>query len=76
MAQWIICAIQNRAASIGEMLNSVSERAVTLKGYAEAVYRRVGKEPRLAYKPLEEWLLDLRKDARENTPTQLLPSLH
>lgn len=74
VAQWIICAIQNRASSIGEVFNTVSDRAVTLKGYAEAVYRWFGKDPRLAYKPLEEWLLDLPEDARENTRGHVIRS--
>ncbi|WEK03232.1 MAG: NAD-dependent epimerase/dehydratase family protein [Candidatus Devosia phytovorans] len=74
VAQWIICAIQNRAASIGEVFNTVSDRAVTLKGYAEAVYRWFGKEPNLAFKPLEEWLMDLPEDARENTRGHVIRS--
>ncbi|KAB0678031.1 NAD-dependent epimerase/dehydratase family protein [Aureimonas leprariae] len=56
VAQWIVCAIENRAASIGEVFNTVSEQAVTLRGYAETVYRWFGREPRLAFKPFEEWL--------------------
>ena len=63
VAQWIIRAIENRSASIGEAFNTVSEQAVTLKGYAETVYRWFGKEPRIAFKPFDEWLLGL--DARD-----------
>jgi len=73
VAQWIMCAIQNRAASIGEVFNTVSEQAVTLKGYAQAVYRWFGKEPRIAYKPFEEWILDLGDDA-ENTRGHIIRS--
>lgn len=74
VAQWIICAIENRAASIGEVFNTVSGQAVTLKGYAETVYRWFGKEPRLAFKPLEEWLLDLPEDARGGTRGHIIRS--
>jgi nucleoside-diphosphate-sugar epimerase len=74
VARWIICAIQNRAASIGEVFNTVSDRAVTLKGYAEAVYRWFGREPNLAFKPLDEWLTDLPEDARENTRGHVIRS--
>jgi nucleoside-diphosphate-sugar epimerase len=74
VAQWVICAIQHRAASIGEVFNTVSGQAVTLKGYAEAVYRWFGKEPRLAFKPLEQWLQDLPEDARENTRGHVIRS--
>jgi nucleoside-diphosphate-sugar epimerase len=37
VAQWITRATENRSASIGEAFNTVSERAVTLRGYAETV---------------------------------------
>lgn len=73
VAQWIICAIENRAASIGEVFNTVSEQALTLRGYAEAVYRWFGKEPRIAYKPFEEWILDLG-DYAENTRGHIIRS--
>ena len=63
VAQWILCAIESRAASIGEVFNTASEQAVTLKGYAEAVYRWFGKEPRIAYKPFEKWIRDLGQHA-------------
>lgn len=67
VAGWIVCAIANRSASVGEVFNTVSEQAVTLRGYAETVYGWFGREPRLAYRPFEEWLLGLDEDARENT---------
>lgn len=64
VAQWIIRAIDNRAASVGEVFNTVSAQALTMRGYAETVYRWFGKEPRLAFKPFDEWILDLEgKDA-------------
>lgn len=55
-------ARSNRAASIGEAFNTVSEQAVTLRGYAETVYRWFGKEPRIAFKPFDEWIRDLEGD--------------
>ena len=57
VAQWIVQAIDHRAASIGEVFNTVSPQAINLRGYAEAAYRWFGKEPRLGYKPFEEWIL-------------------
>jgi nucleoside-diphosphate-sugar epimerase len=39
VAQWLICAIEQRATSIGEAFNNVSSQALTLRGYAEAMYR-------------------------------------
>jgi nucleoside-diphosphate-sugar epimerase len=59
VAQWIIRAIENRAASVGEVFNTVSERAVTLRGYAETAFGWFGKEPRISYKPFEEWIQGL-----------------
>jgi nucleoside-diphosphate-sugar epimerase len=59
VAQWIVRAIEHRAASIGEVFNTVSEQAVTMRGYAETVYKWFGKRPRLAFKPFDEWILDL-----------------
>ncbi len=67
VAQWIICAIESRAASIGEIFNTVSDQALTLKGYAETVYRWFDRELHIAFKPFEEWLLDLDSNVRENT---------
>jgi nucleoside-diphosphate-sugar epimerase len=74
VAQWIICAIGNRAASIGEVFNTVSAQALTLRGYAEAVYRWFGKEPRISFRPLEEWLAELPEDQREITRGHVIRS--
>lgn len=59
VARWIIGAIDHRTASIGEVFNVVSGQAVNLRGYAETVYRWFGHEPRLSFKPFEEWLTGL-----------------
>jgi nucleoside-diphosphate-sugar epimerase len=61
VAQWIICAIENRAASVGEVFNAVSAQALTLRGYAEAMYRWFGQEPRLSFEPLDQWKLRLKE---------------
>lgn len=61
VAQWIICAIEHRAASIGEVFNTVSSQALTLRGYAEAMYRWFGREPRLSFAPFDQWKLGLEK---------------
>jgi nucleoside-diphosphate-sugar epimerase len=61
VAQWIICAIEHRAASIGEVFNTVSPRALTLRGYAEAMYHWFEREPRLSFAPFDQWKLGLEK---------------
>lgn len=56
LALWIIAAMENRAASVGEVFNAVSPQAVTLRGYAEAVYGWFGHAPKLEFQPVQEWL--------------------
>jgi nucleoside-diphosphate-sugar epimerase len=65
VAQWVICAIENRAASIGEVFNTVSSQALTLRGYAEAMYRWFEREPRLSFAPFDQWKLGLEKSDAE-----------
>src|SRR5215469_4405114 len=73
VAQWIILAIENRDASVGEVFNTVSEQAVNLRGYAETVYRWFEKEPRISFKPFDQWILDLG-DYAENTRGHIIRS--
>lgn len=74
VAQWIIRAIDNRAATVGEVFNTVSEQAVTLRGYAEAVYKWFGKEPRLSFAPMDKWLDGLDDEFRENSRGHVIRS--
>jgi nucleoside-diphosphate-sugar epimerase len=64
VAQLVFRAIANWNAATGEAFNAVSPQAVNLRGYAEAMYRWFGHEPKLSYLPFPEWkaLQDL-KDA-------------
>jgi nucleoside-diphosphate-sugar epimerase len=67
VAQWIICAIEQRAASIGEVFNTVSAHALTLRGYAEAMYRWFDLEPRLSFTAFDQWKLGLTKSDAETS---------
>jgi nucleoside-diphosphate-sugar epimerase len=67
VAQWIFCAIQNRAASIGEVFNTVSAQALTLRGYAEAMYHWFKQKPRLSFAPFDQWKLSLEKSDAESS---------
>jgi nucleoside-diphosphate-sugar epimerase len=67
VAQWIIGALGQRAASIGEVFNTVSSQALTLRGYAEAMYRWFGHEPRLSFAPFDQWKLGLKKSDAESS---------
>ncbi|GGL51392.1 NAD-dependent epimerase/dehydratase family protein [Wenxinia marina] len=55
VAQVILCAMSNRSAALGEAFNAVSPQALNLRGYAEAMYRFFGHEPRLAFRPFDDW---------------------
>lgn len=55
VAQLVFRAIGRRAQSVGEAFNAVSAQALNLRGYAEAMYRWFGHEPRIRYLPFEQW---------------------
>ena len=55
VAQLIVGAIDNRSAAIGESFHAVSAAALTLRGYAEAMFRWFGHEPTLTFAAFEEW---------------------
>jgi len=67
VAQWIICAMEKRAASIGEVFNTVSPQALNLRGYAEAMYHWFGREPRISFSPFDQWKLSLEKSDAESS---------
>ena len=55
VAQMMMRAIARWRASVGEAFHAVSPGALTLRGYAEAMFRWFGHEPRLAYAPWDDW---------------------
>lgn len=55
VAQMFMRALANRSASVGEAFHAVSPAAVTLRGYAEAVFRWFGHEPLLDFLAWEQW---------------------
>jgi nucleoside-diphosphate-sugar epimerase len=68
VAQVFMRAIANWSGSVGESFHAVSPAAVTLRGYAEAMSRWFGKEPRLTFLPWERWT----KTASEEEAAQTL----
>lgn len=54
VAQAFELAVANRGASLGESFHVVSEAALTLRGFAEAVAAWFGREARLRYVPWEQ----------------------
>lgn len=56
VAQAFERALLRRSAAVGESFHVTSERALTLRGYAEAVAAWFGHEPDLRFAPLEAWV--------------------
>ena len=67
VAQIVMGAIANRGAAMGEAFNAVSPQAINLKGYATAMYRWFGREPRLGYEGYETWKLKQQPDEAQAT---------
>ncbi len=55
LARLVMAIIASRSTAVGEAFNAVSPGAVNLRGYAEAMYRWFGHEPKLRYLPFEQW---------------------
>ncbi|HEY0793193.1 MAG TPA: NAD-dependent epimerase/dehydratase family protein [Chthoniobacterales bacterium] len=55
VARAFMQAIAHRSAALGESFHVVAPAALTLRGYAEAVARWFGQEPKLEYLPWEAW---------------------
>jgi nucleoside-diphosphate-sugar epimerase len=55
VARAFMQALSHRNAALGESFHVVSPSALTLRGYAEAVYSWFGKEPDLRFLPWEEF---------------------
>ena len=55
VAQAFQRAIEHWSAAVGESFHTVSPRALTLRGYAEAAAGWFGEEANLTYLPFDEW---------------------
>ncbi|MGI4758401.1 MAG: NAD-dependent epimerase/dehydratase family protein [Janthinobacterium lividum] len=65
VAQSFVCALQRRAASVGESFHVVSPTALTLRGYAEKTATLLGSTAKLKFRPFDEWKTTVsEKDAR------------
>lgn len=67
IAQLVMGALATWSGAVGEAFNAVSPGAVTLRGYAEAMYRWFGREPALEFLPFKEWAA--RQDPKEAEAT-------
>jgi nucleoside-diphosphate-sugar epimerase len=55
LAALVMAIIASRSTAVGEAFNAVSPQAINLRGYAEAMYRWFGHEPKLRFMPFETW---------------------
>lgn len=55
VAQAVMGALSHWGAAVGEAFNAVSPAALSLRGYAEAMFRHFGHEPDLSFAPFDEW---------------------
>jgi nucleoside-diphosphate-sugar epimerase len=55
VAGLFMSAIANWNASVGESFHAVSEKALTLRGYAEAMAHWFGQESKLEFLPYDKW---------------------
>ena len=67
VAQVVTGAIANRSAAVGEAFNAVSAQALNLKGYATAMYRWFGREPRLSFASYDSWKASQRPEDAQAT---------
>jgi nucleoside-diphosphate-sugar epimerase len=68
VAQMFMLAIANWSKSVGEAFHTVSPKALTLRGYAEATSAWFGREARLKFLPWPEWKA-AQKSEEEATAT-------
>ena len=67
VAQAFALALENRQAAAGESFHVTSERAITLRGYCEAVARFFGQTSHLVFLPWDHWRETAGAQAAEST---------
>lgn len=72
VAALILSAMENWNSSVGQSFHAVSPAALTMRGFAQAMYRWAGHEPAIEYLPWSEWA-DGRNEQEVNL-TKMLAS--
>lgn len=67
VAQAFEKTLARRSVAVGESFHVVSPRAITLRGYAEAVAGWFGEPARLKYLPFDEWKIGKSEQAAQAT---------
>ena len=71
VAQAFVLALDHPSQVVGEAFNVVSEQALTMRGYAEAVASWFGQEARLRYDPWETWRQTVSPEDAEHARNHL-----
>jgi nucleoside-diphosphate-sugar epimerase len=74
VAQAFELALHDPTASVGRAFHICSERALTLRGYAEAVASWFGRPARLAFAPYEQWAAEVDDEAAVRTDEHITRS--
>ncbi len=67
VAQLFMVAIENWSLSVGESFHAVSSGALTLRGYADALYRWFGHEPKLSFLGWDDWKKTVTESEADGT---------
>jgi nucleoside-diphosphate-sugar epimerase len=67
LAQAFELAINHWSVAVGEAFHTVSPAALTLRGFAEAMYGWFGQTPKLRFLPWDEWRLTVSPEDAEAT---------
>jgi nucleoside-diphosphate-sugar epimerase len=67
VAQIFMQAIANRSAALGESFHVVSPAALTLRGYAEAMYAWFGEPVQLEFLPWDAWCQTVSQEEAQAT---------
>jgi len=76
VAHCFVQALHNWSSAVGESFFVVSEAALTLRGYAEAVAGWFGQEPNLLFMPMEEWKKSIPAEYIESAVAHAEHSTH
>jgi nucleoside-diphosphate-sugar epimerase len=67
VAQTFMKAINNWTCAVGESFHVVAEKALTLRGYAQAMYAWFGKESNIRYLAWDQWKETVCQEDAEQT---------
>jgi len=67
VAQTFMKAINNWSCAVGESFHVVAEKALTLRGYAQAMYAWFGKESNIRYLAWDQWKETVCQEDAEQT---------